>query len=85
MKFYKYKYDFDYWNKIINKKLTCVYSNYSYVRFYKNGKKHNIKNCALFDFNNKYKQFFLNGINFSNEKRFTKQSWRRFAKLQIFK
>jgi hypothetical protein len=84
MKFYKYKCDFDYWNKIINKKLTCVYSNYNYVRFYKNGKKHNIKNFALFDFNNKYKQFFLNGINYFNEKCFTKQSWRKFVKLKVF-
>jgi hypothetical protein len=84
MKFYKYKHDFDYWNKIINKKLTCVYSNHNYVRFYKNGKKHNIKNYALIDSSYKYKQFFLNGIGYFNEKRFTKKSWRKFAKLQVF-
>ena len=84
MKFYKYKYDFDYWNKIINKKLTCVYSNYNYVRFYKNGIKHNIKNFALFDINNKYKEFFLNGISYGDKYNFTKQSWRRFVKLKAF-
>ena len=60
MKFYKDKkiYDCYFWNKIINNKLTCIYSNCNYIIFYKNGKKHNIKNCALFESNNKYKQFF---------------------------
>lgn len=57
------------------------------VRFFKNGKTHNIKNFAyLYGI---YKTFCINGKTYNaedygNPDKFTKQSWRRFAKLQAF-
>ena len=43
---------------------------------------HNNKNAASISF--KYKGFYLSGIHYGNNKDFTKQSWRKFAKLQAF-
>jgi hypothetical protein len=81
MKFYKYKHSFYYWNKIINDKLTAIYCNDS-IWFLKNGKEHNYKNAAfIYD---KYKQFYLNGNFYGDLNNFTKKSWRRFVKMQVF-
>jgi hypothetical protein len=81
MKFYKDKYSYGYCDKIINNNLTIMYSNI-YIYFYKNGKNHNTKNAAFIS--NKYKEFRLNGKYYGNTNDFTKQSWRRFVKLQAF-
>jgi hypothetical protein len=87
MKFYKDKFKWYYWDKILVNKLTAVYidTNFDYIIFYKNGKEHNSKNAAHIH-KNKFKQFYLNGFKNAKayKKKFTKQSWRRFVKLQAF-
>ena len=86
MKFYKdiptYKF---YYYYIISSRLTCIRIDkvYNAVVFYKNGKKNNFKN-ASYIVNTGYKQFCLNDINYGNQTNFTKESWRKFAKLQAF-
>jgi hypothetical protein len=89
MKFYKDTINRFYWNKIINNKLTCSYhltsahNNISIaIEFYKNGQNHNSKNAAKI-YNNGNKYFYLNGKIY-NHNNFTKQSWRKFIKLQTF-
>jgi hypothetical protein len=85
MKFYKDAKFYHYLDRIIIKKLNCIYINYVYqVIFYKNGIKHNIKNMA-YTYRNRYKEFFLNGISYGDNTNFTKKSWRRFVKMQVFK
>jgi hypothetical protein len=80
IKIRKYQLDAIYMNYLDDKKIYLV-------RFFKNGKTHNIKNFAyLYDI---YKTFCINGKTYSaedygNQDKFTKQSWRRFAKLQYF-
>jgi hypothetical protein len=84
MKFYKdqNKNDFYYYDIICFNNLDAIYYDNNYVIFLKNGLKHNIKNAAYT--NGKYKQFFLNDKCYGYEKDFTKESWRRFVKLQAF-
>jgi hypothetical protein len=53
------------------------------VRFVKNGNFHNNKNAAFVTIN-RYKEFILNDKNYGNQDNFTKQTWRRFVKLQAF-
>jgi hypothetical protein len=81
MKFYIDK-RFYYWNKIISHKLTAIHCDKS-IRFIKNGKYHNSKNLAFIGYNG-YTQFNLNGEFYGNHNDFTKESWRRFCKLQVF-
>jgi hypothetical protein len=84
MKFYK-KRIIDsnlYLREIINKKITAIYYSRN-ISFFKNGELHNTKNAAYIRYD-EYKQFRLNGIYYSGENKFTKQSWRRFVKLQAF-
>ncbi len=84
MKFYRENNKIvDYWNKTKANKLTAIYLDYFATRFYKNGERHNIKNVAYI--NNEYKEFYLNGILYGYAKDFTKESWRRFVKMQVFK
>jgi hypothetical protein len=52
--------------------------------FYKNGKQHNNKNASYIKYK-KYKEFWLNGEFYGNKNNFTKKSWRRFVKMEIFK
>jgi frataxin-like iron-binding protein CyaY len=83
MKFFKYNNNRC---KIINNKLTAIYSfNHKayHIQFYKNGERHNSKNAAYIDYNG-YKEFWLNSKKYGYEYDFTKQSWRRFVKLQFF-
>ena len=82
MKFYKDKYIYGYLDKIINKKITAIYCNNN-ISFFKNGKLHNPKNATYIRYD-EYKQFRLNGIYYGGENKFTKKSWRRFAKMQTF-
>ncbi len=51
--------------------------------FYKNGMFHNAKNASNIILN-RQKSFWLNNKYYGNENTFTKQSWRRFVKLQAF-
>ena len=80
MKFYKSKNLY----KIGKFSLTAIYDNSSYVEFYKNGKRNNCKNAAIFCIDGYYKDFSLNGKFYGNQGKFTKESWRRFCKLKAF-
>jgi hypothetical protein len=92
MKFYLDKDDDDllFWTKIMKNKFTAIYTNiyisnksknYT-IEFFKNSKEHNTKNAAYID--NEFKQFYLNGKCYSYNDDFTKESWRRFIKMQAF-
>ena len=84
MKFYADKGFWNLWNKIVNNNLTCIYYDSIAIRFYKNGLWHNSKNAAYINYSN-YKEFYLNGKLYSdNNYDFTKESWRKFSKLQAF-
>ena len=84
MKFYvEDKYNYVYWNKISDNKLTVIYYNGFAVRFYKNGCWYNSKNAAVIH-NNGIKFFYLNDSFYGKEYDFTKKSWRRFIKLKTF-
>ena len=85
MKFYRdmNNYD-DYWNKIRNNKLNAILLDYyNAVLFYKNGKENNTKNASYIA-KSGYKQFCLNDKDYGTNNDFTKESWRRFVKLQAF-
>jgi hypothetical protein len=84
MKFYKEKKYYKYYTfKIYDYKLTAIYCDSAVVIFYKNGSEHNSKNASNIDFYG-YKQFCLNGKFYGDKYNFTKQSWRKFVKLQAF-
>ena len=84
MKFYRENNkSIDYWNKTKANKLTFIYCNRTDISFYKNGLCHNNKNAAYIYYN-RYKEFRLNGKYYGNINEFTKESWRRFVKLQAF-
>jgi hypothetical protein len=81
MKFYKNK---DYYYFIVNNNLAAIYSNThnNIIMFFKKGEAHNTKNAAYID--NIIKAFYLNGNFYGNNTDFTKQSWRKFVKMQVF-
>jgi hypothetical protein len=81
MKFYKSKYYVPLFN--FDEKFTAIYCHYEYVKFVKNGMYHNTKNAAYIRLYG-YKDFSLNDIKYGDNYKFTKQSWRRFCKLQAF-
>jgi hypothetical protein len=84
MKFYIYDYSYaNSFLKILDNKLTAIYSSFNSVEFYKNGSYHNTKNNAYIKFD-RYKEFYLNGKFYGNQNDFTKQSWRKFVKMQVF-
>ena len=84
MKFYRDKYNWNFLNKIEHSELTSLHQSYSYIiQFFKNGKLHNYKN-ASYIFSD-YIEFHLNGTFYGDQDDFTKQSWRKFVKMQIFK
>ena len=85
MKFYRdnLKSDF-YWQNILDNRLTVILLDYyNAVLFYKNGKENNTKNASYIT-KSGYKQFHLNGEYYGNRNNFTKQSWRKFVKMQVF-
>ena len=98
MKFYKFVNEAYYLDRIKDYNLTAIYrSSSSSIQFYKNGMLHNSKNAAYvyiggykrFYLNGKeckifYKQFYLSGKKYGENNNFTKKSWRRFCKLQVF-
>ncbi len=83
MKFYIDNKDYFYSNKISINKLTAVYGYLYYIYFFKNGKRHNTKNTAYIRYNG-YKEYWLNNKRYGTINHFTKQSWRKFVKLQAF-
>ena len=84
MKFYKDKINsIYYWVKIRFNKLTSIHCECNAITFFKNGFYHNSKNYAISNVS-KYKKFYLNGNFYGNQNKFTKQSWRKFVKLQAF-
>ena len=82
MKFYTYKYGFNFWNKIRVMKLNAIYGSCFIAIFFKNGKEHNNKNASYVDKN--AKSIYLNGKCYGYKDNFTKQSWQRFVKMQVF-
>ena len=85
MKFYKDKsnnYNF-YWSRIKSRKLTSIYVNIIGIIFLKNGIMHNAKNAAYICPNG-HKEFYLNDKFYGYKNKFTKYSWRKFIKLQVF-
>jgi hypothetical protein len=89
MKFYRDNKSIYYFCKIRNNKLTSIYQESYYeketscVKFYKNGLKHNDKNAAYIGLDG-YKDFCLENEEYGDEEKFTKESWRKFVKLQVF-
>ncbi len=84
MKFYRDKYPYIFWYKIKDYKLTTIYYDNIVIRFFKNGKYHNNKN-ACYVHKEGYKYFYLYGKYYGDQDKFTKKSWRRFVKMQVFK
>ncbi len=85
MKFYVDVNDYDdYWSKIRVNKLTAIYLNYWAIRFYKNGMRHNIKKAAVY-YSDGFECFYLNGIYYGDQTKFTNHSWRRLVKMEVFK
>jgi hypothetical protein len=84
MKFYKDREGYYYLEKIEDSKLNaiCIDST-NIVRFLKNGKRHNDRNYSYIE-PNRFKVFYLNGKMYGFTEDFTKQTWRRFVKLQAF-
>ena len=83
MKFYKDKNNWYYWVKIKNNKQTIIYCDNYILIFFKNGKIHNYKNAAYIGLDG-YKEFCLENEEYGDEEKFTKESWRKFVKLQAF-
>ena len=85
MKFYRDRDTYRYWHIIENNKLSAIfyYDFTKAVSFFKNGKIHNNKNAAYIA-KSGYKQFCLNDKRYGTTNHFTKQSWRKFVKLQAF-
>ena len=72
-----------FWDIIVIERLTAIHNSFFMVRFYKNGRLHNSKNAAVIN-DYGYREFRLNGNWYNLNKIFTKESWRRFVKLQTF-
>ena len=84
MKFYNDK-KFDFYRiKILKNNLTSICHNDAYICFFKNGEAHNYKNACYINILG-LKQFCLNNMSYGYNNDFTKKSWRRFVKLQVFK
>ena len=82
MKFYKNNNSFTD-STIRNNKLTAIHQSYISIRFFKNGTFYNSKNAAYINFKG-YKSFYLNDEFYGYEDNFTKNSWRKFCKMQVF-
>ena len=82
MKFNRDRFSSNYWDKINKNKLSSIYLDYDYdIRFYKNGKLHNIKNAAIF-FKNGIKKYYKN--NKSYERFLNKKHWRKYLISEAF-
>jgi hypothetical protein len=83
MKFYRDNNNWYFYDKIRDINLSAIYSQYSFITFFTNGKRHNNKNAASIG-NTGFKEFSLNGKLYGNQNDFTKKSWRKFVKLKCF-
>ncbi len=83
MKFYRDKINIYYKDKIKQNKLSAIYTQYSFVLFFENGKWFNNKNAAYIRYDG-YKIFNLNDTFYGFQNDFTKESWRKFCKLKVF-
>lgn len=85
MKFCRYNNtNYLFFYKIKDNNLTAIYQNSNFeFHFYKNSKFHNSKNAAYIN-NDGYKEFWLNNKRYGYQKDFTKSSWRKFIKMQVF-
>ncbi len=84
MKFYRDKFNWNFLNKIEHSELTSIYQSYSNsIQFFKNGKVHNNKNAAYIA-DTGYKAFYLKNKIYGINNKFSKKSWRKFVKLQVF-
>ncbi len=85
MKFYKENKNNNYYlYKLEKNKLTAIYClNLYNINFFKNGEYHNTKNAA-YNGHDGYNQFYLNGKIYGYHNDFTKESWRKFVKMQVF-
>jgi hypothetical protein len=72
-----------YIDKIPNNNSSAIYDISKEILFISNGYEHNTKNASYIK-NNGYKFFSLNGKCYGDEDDFTKQSWRRFVKMEAF-
>jgi hypothetical protein len=81
MKFYNGNNNLYYWGII--SKLNAIHCDSYAIRFYKNGFHNNYKNASVIKYN-EYKQFWINSEFYGTNNDFTKQSWRRFVKMQVF-
>ncbi len=84
MKFYRDKINNYYLNKIYVNNLSAIYfdNEDEEILFYSNGYLHNVKNAAYVT--KSWKSFYLNGKFYGYHTDFTKETWRRFVKLQVF-
>jgi hypothetical protein len=70
--------------KIQYNKLNAIYlSHINSISFFKNGNHHNTKNVGYIR-RDGYKTFCLNGKDYGTNYTFTKSSWRKFVKIQVF-
>ena len=84
MKFYRDKnYYHTYSLLISDKKISAIYNSPYYVGFFKNGKYNNTKNAAYIRCSGS-KDFCLNDEYYGDLNDFTKKSWRRLVKMQVF-
>ena len=84
MKFYRDKNNlYHYLHEITDNNLSAIRQDkYRVILFFKNGKQYNAKNAAyVYD---GYKEFYLNDKCCGIDDDFTKESWRRFVKIQAF-
>jgi hypothetical protein len=84
MKFYKEQKYTNYWNfEIYYNDLTAIYHDSISIRFFKNGRRNNSKNATYIKIN-EFKEFYLDDEYYGDQNDFTKESWRKFVKLQAF-
>ncbi len=53
------------------------------ISFLRNNRYHNVKNAAFLT-KSGCKEYYLDGKCYGNQEKLTKESWRRFVKLQLF-
>ena len=98
MKFYREKFfegtlrkNYKYTKYVNTNKLTAIISYKTMgeqaieveIAFINDGVFHNTKNAAI-NWSDRYKDFYLKNKGYGSGYTFTKQSWRRLAKMQVF-
>jgi hypothetical protein len=84
MKFYRDRFSSNYWDKINKNKLSSIYLDYDYdIRFYKNGKLHNIKNASIF-FKDGRKKYYKNNKSYERLVFLNKKHWSKYLISEAF-